>query len=254
MFHAQYLEFMERARTELLHALGIDLARLAERARRAVRGRSSSTAHYHAPARLNEHAIGVSAEVVKMGRASLVFRQRVERGGRASGRGRGHASRCVDRDRMRPAAHAGRTRTGASNDRYARPRHLDADRPRELRRQGGDGSCCSPSRSCRGCSSSRSGSRSAAPTRRPTSSSASSGAATTSTRSTRARSNNRHNIGSLERIFEAGFREFAKLRGQRGTDPSHMVDGARRAMRATLPARDGLRSSATSRSSPPSAR
>jgi biopolymer transport protein TolQ len=45
---------------------------------------------------------------------------------------------------------------------------------------------------------------------------------------------NRHTIGSLERIFEAGFREFAKLRGQRGTDPSDMVDGARRAMRATF--------------------
>ncbi len=48
--------------------------------------------------------------------------------------------------------------------------------------------------------------------------------------------NQRHTIGSLERIFEAGFREFAKLRsGQRaGTDASNMVDGARRAMRATF--------------------
>jgi biopolymer transport protein TolQ len=46
--------------------------------------------------------------------------------------------------------------------------------------------------------------------------------------------NNRHSIGSLERVFEAGFREFAKLRGQRGTDTSDMVDGARRAMRATF--------------------
>ena len=45
--------------------------------------------------------------------------------------------------------------------------------------------------------------------------------------------NNRHSIGSQERIFEAGYREFSKLRGQRGTDPSTMVDGARRAMRAT---------------------
>src|SRR2546422_2514130 len=46
---------------------------------------------------------------------------------------------------------------------------------------------------------------------------------------------NRHTIGSLERVFEAGFREFAKLRGQRGSsDPSDMVDGARRAMRATF--------------------
>ncbi len=44
--------------------------------------------------------------------------------------------------------------------------------------------------------------------------------------------NNRHTIGSQERIFESGFREFAKLRNQR-TDPGSMVDGARRAMRAT---------------------
>ena len=45
--------------------------------------------------------------------------------------------------------------------------------------------------------------------------------------------NARHSIGSLERIFEAGYREFAKLRGQRGADAASMVDGARRAMRAT---------------------
>ena len=47
--------------------------------------------------------------------------------------------------------------------------------------------------------------------------------------------NHRHSIGSLERIFEAGFREFAKLRsGQRAADASDMVDGARRAMRAAF--------------------
>lgn len=46
--------------------------------------------------------------------------------------------------------------------------------------------------------------------------------------------NHRHSIGSLERIFEAGFREFAKRRNQKGDDPSDMVDGAQRAMRATF--------------------
>jgi biopolymer transport protein TolQ len=46
--------------------------------------------------------------------------------------------------------------------------------------------------------------------------------------------NNRHTTGSLERIFEAGFREFTKLKTQRAGDPSMMVDGARRAMRATF--------------------
>ena len=46
--------------------------------------------------------------------------------------------------------------------------------------------------------------------------------------------NNRHSIGSLERVFEAGYREFATLRSQAGTDVNTMVDGARRAMRATF--------------------
>lgn len=43
----------------------------------------------------------------------------------------------------------------------------------------------------------------------------------------------RHRVGSLERIFEAGFRDFVKLRGQRNTEPGELIDGARRAMRAT---------------------
>jgi biopolymer transport protein TolQ len=45
--------------------------------------------------------------------------------------------------------------------------------------------------------------------------------------------NNRHATGGLERIFEAGFREFMKIRTQRAAEPAAMVDGARRAMRAT---------------------
>ena len=44
---------------------------------------------------------------------------------------------------------------------------------------------------------------------------------------------NRHHTGALERIFEAGFREFTKLRGQKNLDPKDVVDGSRRAMRAT---------------------
>lgn len=45
--------------------------------------------------------------------------------------------------------------------------------------------------------------------------------------------NNRHVTGALERIFEAGYREFTKLRGQTSLDTKAVVDGARRAMRAT---------------------
>ncbi|MCX8086740.1 MAG: protein TolQ [Rhodocyclaceae bacterium] len=45
--------------------------------------------------------------------------------------------------------------------------------------------------------------------------------------------NRRHASGALERIFEAGFREFTKLRGQKTLDAATTIDGVRRAMRAT---------------------
>jgi len=45
--------------------------------------------------------------------------------------------------------------------------------------------------------------------------------------------NDRHSAGAMERIFEAGYREFTKLRGQKTLDSATVVDGARRAMRAT---------------------
>lgn len=43
----------------------------------------------------------------------------------------------------------------------------------------------------------------------------------------------RHPTGSMERIFEAGFREFVKNKRQPGMDISTVMDGTRRAMRAT---------------------
>jgi len=79
VFHAQYLAFMERARTELLNEAGIDLARIADE-QRVLFLVFKLAVTYHRPARLND-LLSVSAEVAKIGRASLVFRQRVERGG-----------------------------------------------------------------------------------------------------------------------------------------------------------------------------
>ena len=43
----------------------------------------------------------------------------------------------------------------------------------------------------------------------------------------------REAAGSLERIFESGFREFLKLRRQPGMDVGVVMEGTRRAMRAT---------------------
>ncbi len=45
--------------------------------------------------------------------------------------------------------------------------------------------------------------------------------------------NDRHSTGAMERIFEAGYREFNKLKGQKTMDSATVVDAARRAMRAT---------------------
>jgi tol-pal system-associated acyl-CoA thioesterase len=77
VYHAQYLSFMERARSELLNQAGIDLARFVERHGTLFMVHRIDV-KYHLPARLND-LLSVGAEVVKMGRASFVFRQRVER-------------------------------------------------------------------------------------------------------------------------------------------------------------------------------
>ena len=43
----------------------------------------------------------------------------------------------------------------------------------------------------------------------------------------------RYTTVGLERIFEAGFKEFLKLKGRAGSDLSALLDGTRRAMKAT---------------------
>ncbi len=100
VFHAQYLAFMERARTELLNEAGIDLARMVERHGILVMVHHIEV-KYHLPARLNE-LLTVSAEVVKMGRASFVFRQTVERGAELLVEADVTIA-LVDKNRMKPA-------------------------------------------------------------------------------------------------------------------------------------------------------
>jgi tol-pal system-associated acyl-CoA thioesterase len=96
---------MERARTELLNHAGIDLARLAD-AERVLFLVHELAVRYRQPARLNE-LLSVSAEVVKMGRASLLFRQRVERGAQLLVEADVTLA-LVDRDSMRPARISGK--------------------------------------------------------------------------------------------------------------------------------------------------
>ncbi len=44
----------------------------------------------------------------------------------------------------------------------------------------------------------------------------------------------RHRPGAMDKIFEAGFKEFARLRKQEGVDPTSVVEGSQRAMRVSL--------------------
>ncbi len=78
VYHGTYLDFFEAARIELLHALGFDLAEMAE-TRHAMFIVYRINVDYHKPARLNDQLL-VTAEIGRVGRARVVFGQRVLRG------------------------------------------------------------------------------------------------------------------------------------------------------------------------------
>ena len=78
VYHGNYLDFMECARTELLQSLGLDVGRLARREHLLFMVHSAQIA-YHKPARLND-MLSVTARVARIGRARLVFEQAVRRG------------------------------------------------------------------------------------------------------------------------------------------------------------------------------
>jgi acyl-CoA thioester hydrolase len=78
VYHGNYLDFMECARTELLQSLGFDLGDLARREHLLFMVHSVQIA-YHRPARLND-MLSVTARVSRVGRARLVFEQSVKRG------------------------------------------------------------------------------------------------------------------------------------------------------------------------------
>jgi acyl-CoA thioester hydrolase len=77
VYYANYLRFIERGRTEFLRALGHDQHRLmAEGVAFAVR---SVQAEYLKPARLDD-LLTVDTTIAELGRAQLVFAQRIRRG------------------------------------------------------------------------------------------------------------------------------------------------------------------------------
>jgi len=77
LFYANYLKFMERARTEALRALGIELDHWQNDQRRLFVVRSIEVT-YHKPARFNEQ-LRVQANMQQIKRASLTCHQPVFR-------------------------------------------------------------------------------------------------------------------------------------------------------------------------------
>jgi len=78
VYYANYLKFMERARTEWLAALGFPLAAF-ERDHGVVFVVHRCEIDFHLPARLND-ALDVTVEPAKVGASTLKARQQVLRG------------------------------------------------------------------------------------------------------------------------------------------------------------------------------
>jgi len=102
VYYANYLKFMERARTERLRALGFSQARLM--AKNLIFVVHSCSARYRAPARLDDE-LGVSARLLEIKGARLLFSQQVIRLADAVLLCEGGVTvACVSADTLRPCA------------------------------------------------------------------------------------------------------------------------------------------------------
>lgn len=99
VFHATYLDFLERARMEWMRARGFDARELASRFRLVFIVRQLEIA-YMKPALLDD-LVSVSAAVEKMGRAQLTFAQEVRRDGETLVRAAVNVA-CVGADDLKP--------------------------------------------------------------------------------------------------------------------------------------------------------
>lgn len=98
VYYANYLKFMERARTRWLHGLGFDQQRLLlEHIAFAVR---KVEVEYHAPARLGDELV-VSVKVIEQRKTALLFEQQVLRGEQRLVSGAVQVV-CVDTEKFRP--------------------------------------------------------------------------------------------------------------------------------------------------------
>jgi len=101
VFYANYLKYMERARTEWLRALGVHQSDLAGTERRQFVVHKLDMA-YRKPAFLDD-LLTLHSRITHVGRASVHFAQRVERDAQLLAEGNIRIC-CVDVDTLRSAA------------------------------------------------------------------------------------------------------------------------------------------------------
>ena len=99
VYYANYLRFMERARTEWLASIGFDLDRL-EREQRVVFVVHRVDIEYRRPAQLLDR-LDVTLALLKVGRATLIAGQDVCRGDETLTRARVTLA-CLNRETWRP--------------------------------------------------------------------------------------------------------------------------------------------------------
>ena len=75
VYHANYLKFMERARSELLRSLGIEQDELRDKDG-VIFAILSAQVDYLLPAKFNDELL-ISSEVIKKGKASITINQEV---------------------------------------------------------------------------------------------------------------------------------------------------------------------------------
>jgi acyl-CoA thioester hydrolase len=101
VYHSNYLNFMERARTEWLRSLGFEQDELL-RSHGVIFAVSSVDIVFHKPARFNE-LLTVTMALARRGAASLTLEQQVLRGAEALASGSVRIA-CIDAQRFVPVA------------------------------------------------------------------------------------------------------------------------------------------------------
>jgi acyl-CoA thioester hydrolase len=100
VYHAEYLKFFERARTEWLRHLGFDHQALA-RDHRVVFAVSAISVDFVKPARLDDN-LAVSVRLESLGRVRCIFEQEIRREDEVLARARVSVA-CLATDSFRPA-------------------------------------------------------------------------------------------------------------------------------------------------------